>query len=100
MSCRQSGKKVRSESGHCRAAKCDMQLLCPLARARQKMQAANLLVVNHALLFSDLALREVAPGLLGDYDLLVLDEAHTAERVVSDHFGLSVSSSAGGLRSP
>ena len=31
--------------------------------------------------------------LLGDYDLVVLDEAHTVEQVASDHFGQSVSSS-------
>jgi len=60
------------------------------------MRKADVLVVNHALLFSDLALRyrrRAGPAeLLGQYDLLVLDEAHTLEAVASDHFGTSVSS--------
>lgn len=92
-------EKVCSASGLCRAGKCDEHLRCPLQRVRLKMQEAHILVVNHALFFSDLALPETARGnaLLGKYDLLVLDEAHTVEQVASDHFGRSVTSSAVGF---
>ena len=86
--------KVRSESGLCRGAKCGHRDTCYLQAARQRMQMANILVVNHALFFSDLALPPGATRLLGKYDLLVLDEAHTVEQVASNHFGLSVSSAA------
>jgi ATP-dependent DNA helicase DinG len=57
------------------------------------MAAAEILVVNHALFFADLALRqgEVAE-LLGDYEAVVFDEAHTIEQVAADHFGTNVSS--------
>src|ERR1035437_399099 len=67
------------------------------------MRAAQLLIVNHALLLSDLALRnpsrprEASAGtveLLGSYDLLVLDEAHTLENAASDHFGVTISSTS------
>jgi ATP-dependent DNA helicase DinG len=60
--------------------------------ARQRMQEADVVVVNHALFFSDLALRREGGNFIGPYDVVILDEAHTVEQVVSDHFGGSVSS--------
>ena len=87
-------EKARAESGLCRGPKCQQYRRCHFQAARRRMAAANILVVNHALLFSDLALRDTAAQLLGDYDVLVLDEAHTLEAVAGDHFGASVSSSA------
>ncbi len=83
-------EKVRSESGLCLGPKCGRYGNCHVQGARRRMQKCDLLVVNHALLFSDLALPESAK-LLGDYSLVVLDEAHTVEGVAGDHFGLSVS---------
>src|SRR5437763_10494312 len=56
------------------------------------MQHAQILVVNHALLFSDIALRRPGVSILPDYDVVILDEAHTIESVASDHLGLSVKS--------
>ncbi len=86
--------KVCSEQGLCRGNSCEHYHNCHFQAARQRMQHANILVVNHALFFSDLALREIGKQLLGSYDLVVLDEAHTIEQVASDHFGLQISSSA------
>jgi ATP-dependent DNA helicase DinG len=68
-----------------------------LQAARKRMLGADILVVNHALFFSDLALRggpEVQPRLLGDYELAILDEAHTVEGVAGEHFGSSISSTS------
>ncbi len=87
-------EKVRSESGLCGGGKCDEFPRCPLQRARQKMLDAHVLVVNHAMFFSSLALPEEAGSLLGKYDLVVMDEAHTVEQVASDHFGSSITSSS------
>src|SRR4051794_15489775 len=56
------------------------------------MQHAQILVVNHALLFSDIALRRAGVSILPDYDVVILDEAHTIESVASDHLGISVTS--------
>ena len=93
--------RVRAESGSCAGRQCRWYDNCHFQHARAEMRKANLLVVNHAMLFSDLALRRGKDGekggqreLLGAYDVLVLDEAHTAEAVASDHFGVSVSSGA------
>ena len=51
------------------------------------MQNAQILVVNHALLFSDIALRRAGVSILPDYDVVIFDEAHTVEGVASDHLG-------------
>jgi len=87
-------EKVRSEAGLCRGSQCAHYARCHLRAARQRMQAADVVVVNHALFFSDLALQASQARLLGEYSLVVLDEAHTVEQVASDHFGRSVTSSA------
>jgi len=84
--------RVRSDSSACRGSQCKLYARCHLQAARKRMQASDVLVVNHALFFSDLALQAVSAGLLGGYDLVVLDEAHTVEQVAGDHFGMSVSS--------
>jgi ATP-dependent DNA helicase DinG len=48
--------------------------------------------VNHALLFSDIALRRAGVSILPDYDVVVLDEAHTVEAVAGDHLGINITS--------
>jgi len=86
--------KVRAEAALCPGAKCSRHGTCFFQAARERVQRANVVVVNHAMFFSDLSLRKVSAGVLGKYDLLVLDEAHTVEQVAGDHFGQSVNSSA------
>ncbi|NBB96527.1 MAG: helicase, partial [Planctomycetes bacterium] len=87
--------KVCSEAGSCRGQTCSQHQRCFLQAARRRMLAADIVVVNHAMFFSDLALRTRSSEaeLIGTYDLAVIDEAHTVEQVASDHFGHSVSSS-------
>ncbi|MBS3734863.1 MAG: helicase [Phycisphaerae bacterium] len=84
--------RVRCEAGLCRGRDCDHYARCHLRAARQRVQEAHIVVANHALLFADLALASPQAKLLGEYDLVILDEAHTVEDVASDHFGRSVSS--------
>ena len=85
-------ERVRSDSSACRSSQCRHYTRCHLQAARKRMLASDLLVVNHALFFADLALQPKAVRLLGEYELVVLDEAHTVEQVAGDHFGMSVSS--------
>ena len=82
--------KVCAEAGNCLNKKCPFYKDCFWQAARRRMVGANVLVVNHALLFSDLALRMAGVNYLPKYDLLVLDEAHTVEDVAGQHFGLKV----------
>ncbi len=83
--------KARSDPALCKGNQCAFQERCFLRAARQRLLEANLMVVNHAMLFADLPL---PPGakMLGQYDTVVMDEAHTVEHVASEQFGRSVSS--------
>jgi ATP-dependent DNA helicase DinG len=84
---------VRSDADDCMGRRCPHYAACFYQRARRRAATAQLLIVNHALLFSDMALRTRGSSILPDYDYVILDEAHTVERVAGDHLGLSVASS-------
>ena len=61
--------------------------LCFFDRARRQAYAANILVVNHALLLSDLAM---GGGILPEYNHLIVDEAHNLEDEATDALGFTV----------
>ena len=61
---------------------------CFLYRARQLAQGAHVIVVNHALLLSDLA---KSGSLLPEYRRLIVDEAHRLEEEATDQLGFEVS---------
>jgi ATP-dependent DNA helicase DinG len=84
--------EVRSEHGNCLGRRCPTYDDCFYYKARRRIWNADLLVVNHALFFSDLALRREGASILPDYDIVILDEAHTVEAVAGDHLGIAVSS--------
>ena len=84
--------EIQSEHGNCLGRKCPNYTDCFYYKARRRVWNADLLVVNHALFCADLALRREGANLLPDYDVVILDEAHTLEAVAGDHMGLTVSS--------
>ncbi|WP_040351547.1 ATP-dependent DNA helicase [Blastopirellula marina] len=84
--------EVHSDSGNCLGRNCPTYDSCFYYRARRRVQNAQIIVVNHALFFSDLALRRSGVNLLPKYDAVIFDEAHTIEAVAGDHLGLSVTS--------
>jgi len=83
---------VESEDGNCLGRECPTYSDCFFYRARARMRHANLLIVNHALFVTDLSMRESGFGLLPEYDIAILDEAHTLEAVAGEHLGLRISS--------
>jgi len=83
--------EVASDHGNCMGRKCPNYQQCFYYRARRRVANAQILIVNHALFFSDLALRRQGASILPDYGGVVLDEAHTVEAVAGDHLGLGVS---------
>jgi ATP-dependent DNA helicase DinG len=86
--------RVCAEHGNCRGRKCLHERRCFYQRARRRIHQADLLVVNHALFFSDLAIRASgSTGVLPAFDVLVFDEAHNVESVACDQLGIAVSSS-------
>ena len=85
--------RVCAEAGNCRGRKCEHARKCFYQRARRRVHQAQVLVVNHALFFADLAIRaQGGQGILPDYDRLVFDEAHNLESVACDGLGIAVSS--------
>jgi ATP-dependent DNA helicase DinG len=81
---------VESDTGNCLGRKCPEHARCFYFKARRQLRDAHVLVVNHALFFSDLALRRAGAALLPDYRVAILDEAHTLEDVAADHLGLQI----------
>jgi len=82
--------KVNSEHGNCRGRRCPHFGDCFYRRARRRLESADIIVVNHALLFSDLALKKNNVSLLPDYRFVIIDEAHNIEHVAEDHFGINI----------
>ena len=83
--------KVCSEHGNCPGRKCRYFRGCFYQQARRRWNEANLIVANHALLFTDLVLKEEDAGFLPKYATVVIDEAHNIERVAEEHFGVDIS---------
>ncbi len=81
--------KVGSESDTCTRAKCQFFKTCFVNKARREANKANILVVNHYLLFSDLSMRSLGIDIavLPPYKRLILDEAHHIEDVATNYFG-------------
>jgi ATP-dependent DNA helicase DinG len=90
---------VSADSSACSRKHCDGDR-CFYQQARARLRQANVVIVNHALLFALInaggAQAQGAPadarGVLLADDFVVLDEAHTVPEVATDHFGLSLSS--------
>jgi ATP-dependent DNA helicase DinG len=87
--------EVASESDVCLRARCPHFDRCFYQRARRDAGAAEILVVNHHLLFSDIAVRRVhgnygSTAVLPPYRRIVLDEAHNLEDAATSHLGVRV----------
>lgn len=82
---------VKSEHGNCRGRKCPHFQDCFYWRARRRLDSADIIVANHALMFSDLVLKAQGASVLPDYKYIVIDEAHNIEHVAEDHFGINIS---------
>jgi ATP-dependent DNA helicase DinG len=75
--------------------RCEHYDACHVTRVKRAAENAQVLIVNHHLLFADLAIKGEHPGgVLPAYDALIVDEAHRLEDVATSFFGHSVSSQA------
>jgi ATP-dependent DNA helicase DinG len=84
---------LNADSTQCNRRHCSPDT-CFYQKAKDEVNRANVIIINHALLFSLLGAglnpgRETR-GILYPDDFLVLDEAHTVPDIATDHFGLSV----------
>ncbi len=70
--------RLSSDQDHCSAEHCALRQenKCFFYRARDKAESAHVIIVNHALLLSDMATEN---RVLPEYKYLVVDEAHHLE---------------------
>ncbi len=88
-------EEVCCEADQCSRARCRHFQTCFLHRARRQAAQADLLVVNHALLLSDLAVRQQtdnysSAAVLPPFSRIIIDEAHHLEDVATRYFATSV----------
>jgi len=84
--------RVTSTADNCLGAECPDYQNCFVMQARREAQAADLVVINHHLMLSDMALSEEGfAELLPAADLYIIDEAHQLPEVASQFFGNGVS---------
>src|SRR6201988_5188960 len=85
--------RIDARSDLCTGKKCGEFQNCFITAMHQRAQEADLIIVNHALFFADLAIRkDDFSSILPEYSAVVFDEAHEIEDVASDYFGRQVSS--------
>jgi ATP-dependent DNA helicase DinG len=93
--------QVCSEPHICVQKTCGQDSRCFYQQARKRLLAADVLVVNHTLLFILLVSPEVQEeresGFIFPNDFIIFDEAHTVEQVASRQIGIGISQY--GLRS-
>ncbi len=88
--------EVSAEPDLCQRAQCPVYSKCFLFEARREAAQADVIVVNHHLLLSDVAVRRATgnwgeAAVLPAYTRLVVDEGHHLEEAAGAHLGATVS---------
>jgi ATP-dependent DNA helicase DinG len=87
--------RIKSESDACMGARCPFHSQCFVMKVRKEAADAQLIVVNHHLLFADIESRMNGVGyddqaVLPPYRRIVFDEAHGIESAATSFFSESV----------
>lgn len=83
---------VTSTTDNCLGSECPFWDDCFVVQARQRAQAADVVVVNHHLLLADLALKQEGFGeILPGAQVFVVDEAHQLPELAAQFFGEGLS---------
>lgn len=90
--------KFAAESESCVKRECPHYKECFFFKARRKVAESDIIVVNHHLLFSDIAIKESSgredAGVLPQNRRLVIDEAHNVVDSATSHFSMRASTAA------
>jgi len=82
---------VTSTTENCMGAECPQFEDCHVARARSEAQDADIVVVNHHLLFADMAIKQSGFGeVLPGASAFIIDEAHQAPETATRFFSVSL----------
>lgn len=89
-------EKVESQSDNCMGGRCPRFSECHYYRVRHQASKAEIIIVNHHLLFADLSTKHEmgslnATAVLPGYDRIIVDEAHKLEDIASEYFGTILS---------
>lgn len=95
-------ERICSDADSCTASICYGAKNCFLTKARREIAKADIIIVNHHLLFSDLSIKKElgnfnAIGVLPAFDRLIMDEAHHIEDAATEYFG-SIATQSGVLQ--
>ncbi len=88
-------EELSCESDQCGRVKCPHYTRCFFYKARREAAGADLLVVNHALLMADVAVRQEtgygSTAILPPFERLIFDEGHHLEDVATNFLSAQVS---------
>ena len=87
--------EVCSEADTCTGTQCPSAKACFVMKARRDIAKADLIIANHHMLFSDLAIKKEvgsfsALAVLPAYRRVIFDEAHNIEDAATQYFGASI----------
>jgi len=81
-------KLIQSDQGFCTTPVCNKYEGCFLGSLRKTLFHSDIIVINHALLLSDV----LNPGLLPEFDSLIIDEAHNLIDAAYSQFSMTLDS--------
>ncbi|MGC5324602.1 ATP-dependent DNA helicase DinG [Brevibacillus sp. SYSU BS000544] len=81
-------QQVKSDTHSCLHRHCPWFSRCFYYQAKERAREADLIIVNHALLVSDM---DADGGIIPKTPVVIIDEAHQLEEVASQHLGIEYS---------
>ena len=83
---------LTATSEQCLGRECPQHLECFITRMRDRAESADVVIVNHHLLCADASVRQGSfGGVVPECALAIVDEAHQLEDIVTQYFGVSIS---------
>jgi len=79
--------QIHSDGRHCIGPLCEHQPYCHYQKVRKAAKTAHIVLINHALLFADIA---TGHRVLGEYSSLIVDESHQLERAATESLAVSL----------
>jgi len=89
---RRLSARVCSDADTCMKNRCPFREGCFVLQARKRAAEANIVIINHHLLFADILMREYEgidadeQAILPPYDRLIIDEAHNIEKNATNYY--------------
>jgi Rad3-related DNA helicase len=79
-------KRLAADRHFCTGKRCPRHKECWLMDVRKRAEDAHIIIVNHSLLLADVSRGNTT---LGEYDHLIIDEAHNLPDAASQHLALA-----------